>query len=202
MIQVNLLPVREAQRLADLRQQVMQLVLVLIAVGATVGFAHSRLSDQIAQSTLRVQQLESDIDQFEPQLAEVAAFRKKKAGLEKKIAVIEGLDRARSGPVRMLDELALHAPERLWLKSLSTKGSKIKITGESLDNELVASFLRALGDSPYFGAVDLDKAELGKGRDGGIKIVKFNIDAKLVDPNRKAAKGGAGKGKKTPHKQG
>ena len=38
MIQVNLLPVREAQRLADLRQQVMQLVFVLIVVGATIGF--------------------------------------------------------------------------------------------------------------------------------------------------------------------
>jgi type IV pilus assembly protein PilN len=184
MIQVNLLPVREAQRLADLRQQFMQLVLVLIVVGATIGFAHSRLSEQIAQSQLRVKQMESDIDQFQPQLEQVAAFRKKKAGLEKKIDVIDGLDRARNGPVRMLDELAIHAPERLWLKSLSTKGPAVKISGESLDNELVAAFLRALGESPYFGGVDLESTQLGSRGQGGLKVVKFNIDAKLVSPKK------------------
>ena len=189
MIQVNLLPVREAQRLADLRQQVMQLVLVLIVVAATIGFAHSRLSEQISQSQLRVSQMESDIEQFKPQLDQVAAFRKKKASLEKKIGVIDGLDRARSGPVRMMDELAIHAPERLWLQTLSTKGTTVKIQGESLDNELVASFLRALGESPYFGQVDLESTTLGKSRgSGGLKIVKFNIDAKLTSPRKKTAK--------------
>jgi len=188
MIQVNLLPVREAQRLADLRQQFMQLVFVLLVVGACIGFAHSRLSEQIAQSQLRVKQMQSDIDQFEPQLAQVAAFRKKKAGLEKKIDVIDGLDRARSGPVRMLDELAIHSPERLWLKSLKTQGAAVKITGESLDNELVAGFLRALGESPFFGGVDLESTQLGKARGGGMKVVKFNIDAKLVSPKKAPAK--------------
>jgi len=187
MIQVNLLPVREAQRLADLRHQVMQLVLILIVVGATIGCADSRLSEQISQSEQRVAQMESDIDQFTPQLEQVAAFRKKKAGLEKKIDVIEGLDRARSGPVRMLDELAIHAPERLWLNSVSTKGKKVKISGESLDNELVASFLRALGESPFFGGVDLESTTLGSG-DGGLKVVKFNIDATLVSPKKATAK--------------
>ena len=186
MIQVNLLPVREAQRLANLRQQLMQLVAVLLVVGATIGFAHSRLSEQISQSEMRVKQMESDIDQFQPQLEQVAAFHKKKAGLEKKIDVIDGLDRARSGPVRMLNELALHVPERLWLKSLSTQGSAVKISGESLDNELVAAFLRALGESPYFGSVDLESAQLGNATKGGMKIVKFNIDAKLLSPKKPA----------------
>ena len=133
--------------------------------------------------------MESDIDQFQPQLEQVAAFKKKKAGLEKKIDVIDGLDRARSGPVRMMDELAVHSPERLWLTSLSTKGSGVKIQGESLDNELVAAFLRALNESPYFGGVDLESTTLG-GRSGGdgLKIVKFNIDAKLVSPKKADAK--------------
>jgi len=196
MIQVNLLPVREAQRLADLRQQFMQLVFVLLVVGACIGFAHSRLSEQIAQSQLRVKQMESDIDQFKPQLEQVAAFRKKKAGLEKKIDVIDGLDRARNGPVRMFDELAVHSPERLWLTTLSTQGPAVSISGESLDNELVASFLRALGESPYFGSVDLESTKLSSAKgQGGLKVVKFSIDAKLVNPKKRPDKPKAAKPK-------
>jgi type IV pilus assembly protein PilN len=179
MIRINLLPVREARRREDLRQYGMQFVLVLLVTIAGIGFAHSRVSDKIDQSRLR------DIRQFKPQLDQVAAFRKKKASLEKKIDVIDGLDRARSGPVRVMDELATHTPERLWLNGLATKGRRLELTGESLDNELVAVFLRALGESPHFGKVDLESTELGTANDG-LKLVKFKIDAVLINRKRAA----------------
>jgi type IV pilus assembly protein PilN len=181
MIRINLLPVREARRREDLRQYGMQFVLVLLVTIAGIGFAHSRVSDKIDQSRLRVSQMENDIRQFKPQLDQVAAFRKKKASLEKKIDVIDGLD----GPVRVMDELATHTPERLWLNGLATKGRRLELTGESLDNELVAVFLRALGESPHFGKVDLESTELGTANDG-LKLVKFKIDAVLINRKRAA----------------
>jgi len=181
MIQINLLPVREERRAADVRHQVMQLCLALLVAGVGIGFVHSRISDQIKQTRERVTQMQRDIEQFKPQLDQVDAFRQKKANLEKKIDVIDGLDRARSGPVRVLDELATHTPERLWLTGVTTKGAQIELQGESLDNELVAVFLRALGESPYFDQVDLDGTELGKGA-GGLKVVSFSIRAVMVAP--------------------
>lgn len=200
MIEINLLPVREARRRADLRQQLMQVLLVLIVVGAVIGYAHTRLMSQIEMSNQRIVQMEADIKQFQPQLDQVAAFRAKKANLEKKIDIIDGLDRARKGPVRVLDELAAHAPERLWLTNVSTKGNKIELKGESLDNELVAVLLHGLGESEYFDRVDLDSTELGSGR-GGLKTVSFKLQAVLVTPKAekaekaKAKAKGKGKGK-------
>ena len=182
MIQINLLPVREAKRAADIRQQVMQLVLVLLLVAAGIGYFHSRITESVDSTRQRVLQMENDIAQFKPQLDQVAAFRRKKANLEKKIDVIDGLDRARSGPVRVMDELATHTPERLWLTDLSTSGTSITLKGESLDNELVAVFLRSLGDSPYFGSVDLESTQLGDSKEGGLKVVRFVIEAELVTP--------------------
>ncbi len=181
MVQINLLPVREARRRADLRKYVMQLVLVLILLAAGIGSVHSQISARLDHSQLRVQQMEADIRQFQPQLDQVAAFRKKKKSLENKIDVIDGLDRARRGPVRVLDELASHTPDRVWLKSVKTKGKKVEIQGESLDNELVAVFLRALGESPYFGRVDLESTQMGQPRDG-LKVQTFKIDAVLRNP--------------------
>jgi type IV pilus assembly protein PilN len=131
--------------------------------------------------------METDIKQFKPQLDQVAGFRKKKAKLEKKIDVIEGLDRARSGPVRMLDELASHSPDRLWLTNVKTQGTSIVLQGASLDNELVASFLRALGESPFFEKVELDNTQLSEA--GGLRVVNFKIQAVFATPKPAQAKG-------------
>ena len=185
MIHINLLPVREARRKADTRQHVMQLVLLMILVAAGIGYVHSRVSDQIQMANNRVRQMERDIDQFKPQLDQVAAFRNKKASLEKKIDIIDGLDRARSGPIRVMDELATRTPEKLWLSSIVSKGPALQLAGASLDNELVAVFLRALGDSPYLTNVDLDSTELsGNTTDDGLKLVKFKIQASMVNPKK------------------
>jgi len=179
MLEINLLPVREARRAADLRQYLMQLLLVVIVCLGGVGLYQSRLSDQVGRAEDRVKQMQSDIDQFKPQLDQVARFKKRKAELEKKIDVIDGLDKARSGPVRVLSELATRTPDRLWLTSLATKGEKIVLKGMSLDNELVAQFLRNLGESEYFENVDLDNAKLSSNRKG-LKTVQFAINAELA----------------------
>jgi len=142
--------------------------------------------------------MQTDIDKFKPQLDQVAAFRAKKAELQKKIDVIADLDRARKGPVRIMDELAKFTPQRLWLDTISAKGTKLDLTGQSLDNELVAVFLGSLGDSPYFTDGDLNSTELGNGPEG-LKVVKFKIQATIASaeaapaeaPAAPAAKGRA-----------
>ncbi|MBW2289388.1 MAG: PilN domain-containing protein [Deltaproteobacteria bacterium] len=181
MIEVNLLPVREARRAADFRQQLMQLLLVVLIVMGGIGFVHSEIRERVQLSQSRVAQMQRDIDQFKPQLEQVAGFRKKKSQLEKKIGVIDDLDRARGGPVRVMSELAAKTPKRLWLVSVSTKGRKIHLKGESMDNELVAVFLRGLSDSKYFTDVDLNGTRL-EGGDGDMRVVSFEITASIANP--------------------
>ena len=61
------------------------------------------------------------------------------------------------------------------------------MAGESLDNDLVALFLRSLGESKYFAEVDLDKTEM-KGSKEGLQLVSFRIRAVLVNPDPNATK--------------
>jgi type IV pilus assembly protein PilN len=181
MIEINLLPVREARRKADARDVVMMLALALLVSGGGAAIVHSRISSDLNATRVRVTQMEADIEQFKPQLEQVARFRKRKANLQKKIDVIDELDRARSGPVRVLDELASRTPDRLWLTSMSTSGDTITLKGESLDNEIVAQFLKALGESEYFANIDLGGTELGDEKNG-LRVVTFDIKANLVTP--------------------
>jgi type IV pilus assembly protein PilN len=197
MLEINLLPVREARRKADIRQQLMQLVLVLLLTLGAIGFWHSRVANEISMSEIRVSQMQNDIQQFKPQLDQVAAFKLKKARLEKKIDVIDGLDKARSGPVHVLAELAKRTPERLWLTGLDSKAGELRMEGRSLDNELVALFVRGLNESKYFDKIDLDSTQIVDGRDG-LKVVKFAIRAQVVNPDAAPAAPKAPVGPATP----
>jgi type IV pilus assembly protein PilN len=140
------------------------------------------ISEKVSNAKVRIAQMKRDIDQYNPQLEQEAAYKKSKKALESKIGVIDELDRARSGPVRVLSELAARTPERLWLTSLATEGKTIVMSGQSLDNELLALFLRSLGESAYFTDVDLDKTEM-RGNSSGLQLMSFRIRAELANPD-------------------
>jgi len=135
----------------------------------------------IASARGRVASLNAQLEQYKPQQEQVAKFKAKKAEIEQKLAVIENLERSRSGPVHIMDELASHIPERVWLTDLNADNGQIALGGMSLDNELVALFLTALNDSPYFARVELESTELKLIE--SLKLNTFKIRAALESPD-------------------
>jgi type IV pilus assembly protein PilN len=182
MIEINLLPHREARRAADLRQTAGVLVLGLVVVAGGIAMVDSGIEKDIADAQATVRQLEADIARYKPEQEQVEKFKAKRSELEDKLDVIKGLDRARSGPVRIMDELSKNTPDRLWLTSLVTEGIQITVEGDSLDTGVVADFLRSLNASPYFTEVDLEKTSSGSVVEG-VKLVHFIITAALANPD-------------------
>jgi type IV pilus assembly protein PilN len=205
MIEINLLPVREARRKADLRQQALLLVGTLVGSLALSGAVHAWMLARGVAARSQTKALEKEIEKFSTQLQQVEDFRRKKSEIEKKLAVIDRLDRSRSGPVHVLDELATHTPERVWLTNVRSQDGAISIDGMSLDNELVALFLTALNDSPYFDAVELEESELVE-RDR-LKLNSFKVKARLTTPGvsdeaPEVAEATPGKGKRARARKG
>jgi type IV pilus assembly protein PilN len=180
VIRINLLPVREARRKAGVRQQVLLLAASLIGAVVATALFHGWLLAKISGAQGRVNSLQAQLQQFKPQEEQVAAFKAKRAEIQQKLEVIERLERSRSGPVHVMDELATHIPERVWITDLRADNGRIDLTGMSLDNELVALFLTELNDSPYFAAVELEKTELKE--IDKLKLNTFEISARLESP--------------------
>lgn len=191
MIEINLLPHRESRRIADLRQTFAILFLGLVIAGGGIFFVSRDLNADLGRADTTVRQLEAAIEQFKPQQAQVASFKKQRKQLEDKLDIINGLERARTGPVRLFHELSSLTPDRLWLKSLKSNGAVITLEGSSLDTGIVADFLRSLNQSVYFSNVDLKKTKGGKDV-GGVKLVDFKINAEFMQG--KSNSKGKGKG--------
>ena len=94
MIDINLLPHREAKRVADLRESFVVLMLGTLLALVLALVMEFRIDGELDRATVSISQLESDIARFKPQQDQVAAFRKKKADLEEKLDVIRKLDLA------------------------------------------------------------------------------------------------------------
>lgn len=191
MLEINLLPVREARRAADLKAFGMLLVLAALLGVVAVAGIHIHLVNQISTLETRRAQLKSDIAKFKPQLDQVAEYDRRKAELQKKIDVIEGLDKARSGPVKLMNEISRATPDKLWLLQLDSVKGVVTLKGEAIDNEIVAEFLRKLKDSGIFAEVDLKKTTTKTSQQGGMRVVTFDMTATF--PEAAAPAAGAGK---------
>lgn len=180
-MEINLLPHREARRAADLRETVAVLVLGLVLIAGGIFFTDKSLKSDLAMAETNVAQLQADIQRYEPQQRLVEEFKQRKSQLRNKLDIIDSLERARNGPVRILDELSSNVPDRLWLTVIKTQGTGIELEGQSLDTGVVADFLRGLNASPYFTNVDLDRTSGGKVV-RGVRLVNFVIRADMQTP--------------------
>jgi len=181
IMEINLLPHREARRAADLRESVALLCLGLVVVLSGIFFTYQSVKSDLVSARASIAQLEADIERYKPQQKLVKHFKKQKKQLQNKLNIIDSLEQARNGPVRILDELSNSVPDRLWLTAIKTKGKGIKLEGQSLDTGVVADFLRSLNASPFFVNVDLDKTSRGK-VGAGVRLVNFVIRADMRSP--------------------
>ncbi len=180
MITINLLPVREERRKAELRGHVGLVVVLVVLALVLIGIQHSALQREISMNRRQATTLEKEQGKYEMQLKEVAAFKGKKKKIKSKLDVIKQLNANRSGPVRVLDEIATRTPENVFLKGVSTKNGRIVLKGIGLNNEVVASYLSALDASEFFTEVKLETIK--RSNSDGLKVSTFEIKALLVAP--------------------
>ena len=185
MIRINLLPVKEAQRALDRRQQISVALLGLLVAILVMVVPYVLQTHKLKDLEQEVDQLRAEVAQLSRQTAEVRDLDRKRAELEAKLRVIETLKQKRTGPVRILEDLSAATPEKLWLLEFSDVNGQATLTGLALDNQTIAVFMRQLQASKYFFEVDLvETAHSETGRDlagpqaGSFKkfIIKVRLD--------------------------
>lgn len=180
MIRINLL---EQKR--NRRQEAVRAELTLVGIGAValmvlLGLFHGVQLAQASSLESANRRLEREIAQMKEVVKEVDEAEKLKAELVKKLNVIKQLKANKSGPVRMLDELALATPDKLQMSSLDEENGRIKLSGVSVSNEIISQFLSSLEQSAYFTDVYLNAIDQTEKE--GVKLKSFSITARLVVP--------------------
>lgn len=175
MIRINLMPRAEARRQAA-RQRDRQIGIAIAAVVALIVL----IAELMTRTELN--EAEQTTDMYKTQLAELERKHKEASRLAKlrdelraKLRTIDILERQRTGPVRVLEDLSDATPDKLWLTEMRESGGSVSLLGRGLDNQTIAAFMERLEESPYFNQVDL--VETKQVEEGKAKLKEFSIRA-------------------------
>ena len=177
MIRINLLPVEEAARAADLRQNVALGTMVFGAAVTLLLTAHLWQGVRSTAAHRELHRVETELKAIEGPYADALRIEQQKQELREKLRVIGQLEAKKVGPVRILADLSNATPDKLWLTDFSDTNGTLKLTGIGVDEQTVADFLRRLGTLPFFQSVDLD--ETSQVDQDGAKLKKFVIRGQI-----------------------
>jgi type IV pilus assembly protein PilN len=175
MIRINLLPVRVSKKKVAGRQQVLLLaLLVLLALIVNWVWVSSRAAD-LASRESKMRRTRDEITQLDRIIGEVKDIKAQQAALKEKLDILERLKAGRSGPVKLLDQLAQIIPERLEIRKMDEKGGAVTFDGSAATIDDVSAFMSALKGTPYFSQIELKKT-IAVNR-AGMRIVDFTVVA-------------------------
>ena len=162
MIRINLLGrVRpKAARSTVPLEATLQIALLVISLVASVGilYGHYLLMERENNQVLaRIRKQTGEKARLEQLKQQVDNFEKQKTVLQQRIAVIEELQRNRTGGQELLEAIAntVSRTDTLWLTSVERKGDTLTINGSAGSINAVANYITQLKRSGYFQQVEI-----------------------------------------------
>lgn len=161
MIRINLLPFRAARKKENIRRQVTVFGLTVIFLLTVLAYYFFSLNSQLSHLKGEEQRLQAELAAFEKTLQKITELEKKIKEVKTKLAVIKDLEKGKTGPLLLIDEIATAVPkDKLWLTSLSESGGVLKLAGTAMDNETVALFMTNLEKAEHITGVELQSTKL------------------------------------------
>jgi len=182
MIKINLLPYRAERKKEIIKKQVFFGALPLLAACLIIGLVWWSTNAKHTQVLEDIAVLQKKIEQSKLKMKDIENYKSQKEMLAKKMDIIKTLQKNKSGPVRMIDEISTCLPGNLWLTQFEQKGSSLKLKGSALDNISVSKYMVRLENSANFKDVELLEIKTNKKTSvkGGASLKSFQLQSTVV----------------------
>ncbi|HVR16103.1 MAG TPA: PilN domain-containing protein, partial [Candidatus Limnocylindrales bacterium] len=153
MIRINLLPVKALQAEVTRRREIVIGAVVLGAVLALLIGTHIYQTLELSGLQSELASLRADLQALNVKIKEVGDLQNKIKDLRSKNKIIENLNKKKSGPVLVMENLSSATPNSLWLTDLRESGGNVTMNGLAVDNQTIADFMKAIALSKHFSNV-------------------------------------------------
>jgi type IV pilus assembly protein PilN len=150
MAYINLLPWREEAQKAKQKEYFTVLGLVALIAFIFVFLVNQFFQMRIDGQNARNQYLKNEIKILDIRIGEIKTLNQKKSALQKRINVVEQLQRSRNVGTQVLDEISKVVPSGIYLVELEKQGNSVQITGKSESNNHLANMIREIEGSDLF----------------------------------------------------
>jgi type IV pilus assembly protein PilN len=176
MIRINLLPFRAARKKENIRREISIYFLALVFLVVVMVFLQTSSGSRLKTLASEAENARKELVLYEKNNRIAAQIRAKTKEIQDRLAVIRDLEAKKTGPLKVLTDIALAVPEdRLWLQSLVENGGVLTINGTAMDNDTVALFMTQLEEADSISSVDLKSTQLQDFPDYNLKASGFVI---------------------------
>lgn len=197
MIRINLLPFRAARKRENIRRQVSIYGLTVLFFIVVMGYFSWQLTNEIAGLQEEEKRLRVKLAEHRETIKRVNELNKRIKEIKTKLEVIGDLEKNKTGPVHLLDEVSMAVPkDQLWLTSLKESQGILTLKGTAKDNEVVALFMTNLERSKYIQAVDLESTRLKSLPEYKLKVSDFVLKCRTYAFKEKPKEEKKGKGRR------
>ncbi|OPX38364.1 MAG: hypothetical protein B1H11_04620 [Desulfobacteraceae bacterium 4484_190.1] len=189
MIRINLLPYRAVRKKENIRKQLSVYALsVLLVVLLLAGiFLNQRSKLNLLVNNMKSKKKE--LASYSGTTKKIAELKKKIESTQTKLDVIKKLEKNKTGPVLLLDEISQTVPkEKLWLQSLQEKSGILSLKGSAMDNETLSLFMKNLEKAEHIRSVDLKSAKSKTLSNYKLSIIDFMLSCKIYSYKEKEKK--------------
>ena len=182
MLRINLLPIRQLQKIAKARNQLLVFFLIFFVVLALLGVTGSLLTAKVTELNEDIIAKTNEVKSFDKVIQEIADLEKRRLDLNNKIKILNQLKTDSSLTVHVLDDVSkIIDNKRMWITSFKQNGGSLSLSGYALDNKTIAEFMENLKlDSTYVNGVNLSNTSLKNVSGKGLK--SFSISAGVSSP--------------------
>ena len=187
MARINLLPWREQLR-EERKKRFLAALVATVAAGAAVIFTSGLfVSGSINAQMSRNQYLQTHINQLNQSIIEIKDLRNKREQLLERMNVIQSLQGNRPVSVRVFDQLTRMVPDGVFFKSVSLKGTVLKLVGVAESNNQISALMRNFDGSDWF--TDPNLTAVRKVADGDERQNEFDLTVTQINPGNASSQG-------------
>lgn len=179
MIKINLFPYRAARIKENIRRQITIYILSVVFLILAMGYYYINLTKEIQSLRQEQDVKKKEFDRFKDTNAKIKALKKTIADVSIKLKTIKELEKGKTGPVKLLEDIAISIPkDRLWLKNLKENRGSLILDGTAMDNETVADFMNRLKSTESITSVELVLTKQRKIKGFDLNLKDFSLTCK------------------------
>jgi type IV pilus assembly protein PilN len=176
MIRVNLFPFRAARIKENIRRQVSYYFGSVIVILLAMTWFYIGFTREINSLTKERERITKELATYKDTNAKIKSLKETIADIEAKLKTIKELEKVKTGPVKLLDDIATSVPkDKLWLASLRESKGTLMLEGTAMDNETVADFMDKLQSTESINSVELVRTRQRKVPGADLSLKDFAL---------------------------
>ncbi len=177
MIRINLLPFRAARKKENIRRQVSYYFGSVVLAVFIMIYVFLQVRGELISLKGEKQKIEAELETYKDTINRINELEKKIADIRKKLDVIKDLEKKKTGPVHLLDQVAEAVPkDKLWLSSFVEKEGTLTLTGTAMDNETFSVFMTNLAKAELITSVDMKETKARSIPEYKLNVFDFSLD--------------------------